>query len=73
MHDTVSVWRLLHKTECQRLHACVCVHETTHLVAGYGWAGFSVAFRLTPVTHARGAGVLLPLLTVLPRDTQIHI
>lgn len=58
---------------CIKPNVSDCVHETTHLVAGYGWAGFSVAFRLTPVTHARGAGVLLPLLTVLPRDTQIHI
>lgn len=41
------------------------LHFGLPLVAGYGWAGFSVAFRLTSVTHARGAGVLLPLLTAL--------
>jgi len=47
---------------------CVCVCEATHLVAGEGLTGVCVAFRLPPVTHTRGAGVLLPLLTVLQRQ-----
>lgn len=41
------------------------LHFGLTLVTGDGPTGVCVAFRLTPVTHTCGAGVLLPLLTVL--------